>query len=101
MDCPTRVQLISDVHDFLETFISKAVVSKTFNLQRKTWSGWAKEENAANEKAFACHFAQRKQPMHYDVLLAIKHFPILEKRGVLKVKNKVRNEILKMDTSEH
>ena len=60
-----------------------------------------KSENAAIKKAFACHFAQRKQPMHHDVLLAIKHFPIIKERGVLKVKNKVRNEILKMDISEH
>ena len=70
-------------------------------MQRKTGSGWTKEENAAIKKAFACHFAQRKQPMHHHVLLTIKHFPILEKREVLKVKNKVRNEILKMDTCEH
>ena len=70
-------------------------------MQRKTWGGWIKEKNAAIKKVFACHFAQRKQPMHHDVLLAIKHFPILEERGVPKVENKVRNEILKMDACEH
>ena len=31
--------------------------------------------------------------MHHDVLLALKHFPILRKRGVLEIKNKLRNEI--------
>ena len=65
----------------------------SFPLKKKTWNSWSKEENAAINKAFACHLAQRKQPLHHDVLLALKHFPILQKRGVLKIKNKVRNEI--------
>ena len=65
----------------------------SFLVKKKTWNSWSKEENAAIKKAFACHLAQRKQPMHHDVLLALKHFPILQKRGVLKIKNKVRNEI--------
>ena len=36
---------------------------------------------------------QPKQPTHHDVLLPLKDFPILQKRGTLKIKNKVRNEI--------
>ena len=65
----------------------------SFPLKKKAWNSWSKEENAAIKKAFACHLAQRKQPLHHDVLLALKNFPILQKRGVLKIKNKVRNEI--------
>ena len=73
-------------------FVNNSIVF-SFPDKEKTWSSWSKEENAAIKKAFACHLAQRKQPMHHDVLLALKHFPILQKKGVLKIKNKVRNEI--------
>ena len=65
----------------------------SFPVKRKTCFSWYKEENAAIKKSFACHLAQQEQPMHHDVLLALKHFPILQERGVLKIKNKVRNDI--------
>ena len=64
-----------------------------FLVKKKSWNRWSKEENAAIKKVFAGHLAQRKQPMHHDMLLALKHFPILQKIGVFKIKNKVRNEI--------
>ena len=73
-------------------FVNNSIVF-SFPLKKKAWNSWSKEENAAIKKAFACHLAQRKQPLHHDVLLALKNFPILQKRGVLKIKNKVRNEI--------
>ena len=62
-------------------------------LRKKRGIAGPKKRTQLLKKAFACHLAQRKQPMHHDVLLALKHFPILQKRGVLKIKNKVRNEI--------
>ena len=65
----------------------------SFHAKKKTWKRWTKEENGGIKKTFPCHLVQRKQPMHHDVLLSLKHFPILQKRGVLKIKNKVRNEI--------
>ena len=69
-------------------FINNSIVF-SFLVKKKTWNSWSKEENAAIKKAFACHLAQRKQPMHHDVLLALKHFPILQKR---EVKNKKLSE---------
>ena len=71
-----------------------ALPIKRFSIfKRKTWHGWTTEETVAIKKAFANNLAQLKQPLHHDMLLAIKHFPILAKRDVLKIKNKVRNEI--------
>ena len=74
-------------------FVNNSIVF-SFLVKKKTWNSWSKEENAAIKKTFACCLVQRKQPMHHDVLLALKHFPLLQKRGVLKIKNKVRNEII-------
>ena len=51
---------------------------------------------AAIKKAFHLHLAKKRLPSRYDVLLAIKHYPILNDRGVNKVKDKVRNEINKL-----
>ena len=73
-------------------FVNNSIVF-SFPVKKKTWNSWSKEEKAAIKKAFACHLVQRKQPMHHDVLLTLKHFPILQKRGVLRIKNKVTNEI--------
>ena len=73
-------------------FVNNSIVF-SFPVKKKTWNGWSKEENAAIKKAFAGYLAQRKQPMHHDKLLALKHLPILRKRGVLEIKNKLRNEI--------
>ena len=73
-------------------FINNSIVFYSI-VKKKTWNRWSKEENAAIKKVFACHLAQRKQSMHHDMLLALKHFPILQKIGVFKIKNKVRNEI--------
>ena len=66
-----------------------------FFLQAKTWNAWTDAENAAIRKAFHAHFLQQKYPQHHDVLLAVKHFPILGKRGVDKIKHKVKNDIRK------
>ena len=62
-------------------------------LRKKLGKDGPKKRTEVLKKAFPCHLVQRKQPMHHDVLLSLKHFPILQKRGVLKIKNKVRNEI--------
>ena len=74
-------------------FVNKSIVFSFPAKKKKTWNSWTKEENGAIKKACPCHLVQRKQPMYHDVLLALKHFPILQKRGVLKIKKKVRNEI--------
>ena len=75
-------------------FVNNSIVfSFPLKWNRKTWNSWSKEENAAIKNGFASHLAPWKQSMHHDVLLALKHFPIFQKRRVLKIKNKVRNEI--------
>ena len=58
-------------------------------LRKKRGIAGPKKRTQLLKKAFACHLAQRKQPMHHDVLLALKHFPILQKR---EVKNKKLSE---------
>ena len=57
-----------------------------FFLQAKTWNAWTDAENAGLRKAFHAHFLQQKYPQHHDGLLAVKHFPILGKRGIDKIK---------------
>ncbi|XP_065642704.1 uncharacterized protein LOC136074327 [Hydra vulgaris] len=64
--------------------------------KKKTWETWTEEENDAINKAFRAHLLQKKIPQLHEVLLAIKNFPILEKRGHKKIKDKVRNNILRM-----
>nr|XP_047140779.1 uncharacterized protein LOC124815926 [Hydra vulgaris] len=55
--------------------------------KKKTWETWTEEENEAINKAFRAHFLQKKIPQLHEVLLAIKNFPILEKRGHKKIKD--------------
>ena len=70
-----------------------ALPIKRFSIfKRKTWHGWTTEENAAIKKAFATNLAQLKQPLHHDVT-GYQTLPNTCERDVLKIKNKVRNEI--------
>ena len=67
-----------------------------FFLQVKSWNAWTDAENAALRKAFHAHFMQLKFPQQHDVLLAVKQFPILGKRGDGKIRHKVKNDINKI-----
>ena len=60
-----------------------------------------KRGKCSNQKSFCMSFCPKKTTNARRCIISDQTFPILKERGVLKVKNKVRNEILKMDTSEH
>ena len=67
-----------------------------FFLQVKSWNAWTDAENAALRKAFHAYFLQMKFPQQHHVLLAVKQFPIFRKRGIDKIKHKMKNDIKKI-----
>ena len=56
---------------------------------------WTKEEQVAINKAFRRNIATGVIPLHHDVLVALKNYPALRKRDAKKIKDKVRNDIVK------
>lgn len=69
-----------------------------FFIQRKTWVPWLEVENEALNNAFANFIKEKRYPQHHDILLAIKRYKTLEKRGIEKVKSKIKTVIRKLKT---
>ena len=67
-----------------------------FAFQKKSCVPWSSSENEAIRKAFSQFFKRKVYPQHHDVLLALQVFPILNNRGIDKLKHKVKNEIKKL-----
>ena len=48
---------------------------------------------AALNSAFKYHLIKGANPLHHDILNALKKYPILCKRGHAKVMHKIKNEL--------
>ena len=71
-----------------------------FLVQSKTWRGWSKEEEIILRKAFKDNYENRSVPLYPDILNAINQYPILEPRGKRNIKDKVRNDILRLQRTD-
>ena len=61
-------------------------------FQKKTWNIWMEEECVATKNPSRLYLTHKKLLPWYDILPAIKHFPILKESGVNKIKDKIRKE---------
>lgn len=69
-------------------------------IQSKSWRGWSKEEEIILRKAFKDNYDKRIVPLYPEIVNKINQYPILEPRGKRNIKDKVRNDILRLQRTD-
>ena len=59
----------------------------------KTWNPWTEAETMAINAAFMTHISRGIVPLVGDVYKVLDRYPVLKKREVQKIKDKVRNTL--------